>query len=160
LVDRNQYEHWFGVGDDVNILAFTVLAVSLAAPGAKDKKDAPAGVVGTWKLERSTLNGNPLPARDLTVTYASDGKFEERRGEKIRQGTYTTDPKKDPAELDLKEEPSDAVAPPASAAWPAIYKIDGDTMTVCVSDDSKRPKTFDPTPGSGLIVSVFKRQSR
>lgn len=139
---------------------FAVIAVSLAAPGSKESKDAPAGIVGTWKLESSTLNGNPLVVGHLTITYTADGKYEERSGEKVKNGTYTVDPKKSPAELDSKEEPSGPVAAPPTVSWPRIYKIDGDTLTVCASADSKRPNTFEAKPGSGLIVSVFKRQKR
>ena len=126
--------------------------LALAAPGAKDPPEgAPPGLVGRWAVESTTLNGNPLPASaDLVVTYTADGKFEGRSGGKVvHGGTFTSDPKKDPAEIDL------AGAGPPGVPWPGIYKVDGDTLTVCLRVDQKRPATFDPA--AGTIRTVYKR---
>lgn len=137
----------------MNALPVVWLAVALAAPGPKDPpKAAPSGLVGRWAIESSTLNGNPLPISDLVVTYTADGKSESRVGGKVVQtGTFTFDPKRDPAEIDMTD------AAPLSVAWPGIYKLDGDTLTICVSAHQKRPTTFEPAAGSGLIRTVYKR---
>jgi uncharacterized protein (TIGR03067 family) len=135
-----------------------IAGFALAAPRAKDApKAAPPGLVGEWVIESSTLNGNPLTISDFyTVTYTPDGKFEMRAGGRVIQaGTYTTDPKKDPAELDSASVPERA---PAAPPWPCIFKIDGESLTMCaMADGRKRPTTFEPAAGSGMIKTVFKR---
>src|SRR5947209_19992132 len=84
------------------------LALVLAAPAPKEapKKESP--LVGQWVLESITFGGMNLNAQvigkeKLTITFTKDGKtestgFADQAG---KTGSYTHDPKKDPAELDL-----------------------------------------------------------
>ena len=94
-----------------------------------------------------------LPKPDVTITFGADGKYETRApgGDAKVSGTFTFDPKKDPPELDVTE--------PANAGKvsPSIYKIDGDTLTICSSTDGERPKAFDAPAGSKFVLLVLQR---
>ena len=131
------------------------LAVTVAAPAPKEAKKDPPSVLGEWLIESTTLNGAPLPGGPVvTVVYTADGKSETRRegGAIVQSGTYTLDPKKEPAEVDLTS------APPAAGTWKGIYRLDGDTLTVCVTTSSSaRPTSFEGKAGSGYIVTVYRR---
>ena len=133
------------------------LATVLAAPAPKDppKKDPP-GLVGRWTLESATFAGMALPKMEtLTITFTADGQFNTRAtgaDEKV-SGTYTADPKKDPPELDVIE----PAGPMAGKPSPSIYKIDGDTLTICTAVQGDRPRTFDAPAGSTRVLLVLKR---
>ena len=139
----------------VSLLALALFGPSaVAAPKPKDpSKVAPASLVGRWKAESSTGKIAPLPPGDLTVTVTADGKTEGRIGGKTTSAwTFTCDPKKDPAEIDLTREA------PLGVPLPGIYKLNGDTLTVCVSTNQRqRPTSFDPTEGPGVMRTVYKR---
>jgi uncharacterized protein (TIGR03067 family) len=134
------------------------LAMAVGAPQAKDppKKDDP--LVGEWALESMTVAGRPVADRQKTVAFTKDGKHGTvvagQAGPGGLAGTYAHDPKKDPAELD--------VSGPAGGApgrtSPAIYKIEGDTLTICSSLFGRvRPTTFDAPAGSDRARMVYKR---
>src|SRR5690349_18280274 len=128
-----------------------ILAVVLAAPARKDPPKAePPGLVGRWAVESATFAGMVLPKPDLTISFAADGKYETRApgGDAKVSGTFTFDPKKDPPEVDLTD-PGPANAAKVSAA---IYKIDGDTLTICSSTDGERPRAFDAPAGSKFVL--------
>jgi uncharacterized protein (TIGR03067 family) len=133
------------------------LAVVVAAPAAKEppKKDPP-GLVGKWTLESGTFAGMPLPKTDgMTITFTADGKYDTRAAgaDAVVSGTYTHDPKKDPPELDVVE----PAGPAAGMTSPSIYKVEGDTLTICTSIKGDRPRTFDAPAGSMRALLVLKR---
>lgn len=42
---------------------------------------------------------------------------------------------------------------------PTLYKLEGDTLTICVNaDDEERPKEISAPKGSGRRVSIYKRK--
>src|SRR5262245_61862798 len=103
---------------------FVILALTAGAPG-KDppKKDAPS-IVGEWEGEKAVAGGKERPAPDggVTLTFTADGKFVVREGKREReQGTYKTDTKKDPAEIDILP-PSDKAE---TGTIRGIFKIEG-----------------------------------
>jgi len=133
------------------------LALGVAAPAPKDPpKKEPPGLVGRWTLESANFAGMALPKTEsLTITFTADGKYETRAAgaaEKV-SGTFTFDPKKDPPELDVAE----PAGPNAGKPSPSIYKIDGDTLTICTAVQGDRPKTFGAPAGSNCALLVLKR---
>jgi uncharacterized protein (TIGR03067 family) len=135
------------------------LALVVAAPGTKDapKKDPPS-IVGEWVGETGLRGGKPdNPPPGTTITFAKDGRviMKEGKDDRAMEGTYTADPKKDPAEIDI--------VPPATEKGPtiqAIYKIEGDTLTLCFSMGGERPKTFDSPAGSQIMLVTCKRAKK
>jgi hypothetical protein len=106
------------------------LAVAVAAPGPKDPPKADGPLVGTWALESMTAGGTPRPGLKATVTFAQDG-------------TYVTR--------------AEATPPLAVQSQVGIYRVDGDTLTVCSTVDGARPKGFDAPAGSNRTLAVYRR---
>jgi uncharacterized protein (TIGR03067 family) len=65
----------------------------------------------------------------------------------------TTDSAKQPKELD-------ASAPlNQKLGFTGIYKVDGDTLTICWSPGVFRPHTFKSSKGNGYTITTLKRQA-
>ena len=90
----------------MNVNSLLILAVVVAAPAKKDPPaKEPASLVGDWVGETTVAAGmvKPAPEGGITFTFTADGKLIVREGnrDKPEDGTYTADPKKKPAEIDL-----------------------------------------------------------
>ena len=138
-------------------LVFGVL-FAVGAPLEKDaKKDAPS-IVGEWKAEKLVIGGQDVspPEGGVAVTFTADGKVQlvEKGREKEDPGTYKVDAKKNPAEIEL--------TPPKEGKHLGIYKIDGDTLTICLSDpkSTERPTKFESPDGSKLMLFTLKRAKK
>lgn len=132
------------------------LALTLSAPGPKDspKKDPPH--VGSWSLETVTLGGQALPLPDSekkTITFTADGKvIRETAGKTEDGGTITVDLKKTPHEIDVVE------AAQKGQTGKGIFKVEGDTITICMTiGDGERPTKFESPAGSQNILFTMKR---
>jgi uncharacterized protein (TIGR03067 family) len=134
------------------------LVLTVGAPGEKDKKDGPS-IVGEWKGEKAVRGGQELPIPDggITVTFTADGKVKIVQGGKEREehGSYKVDAKKSPAEIDL-------TPPKEEGKHIGIFKIDGDTLTICMSDKggTERPTKFESPDGSAVMLLTLKRASK
>ena len=132
-----------------------VVAPAVGAPGLKDPptKDSP-GPIGRWALQSASVGGMPLPQMDLTVAFRADGRYESKTagGDTKVSGTFTADPKKQPAELDLTEP-----APADGKVSRSIYRVEGDTLTICTATDGERPRAFDAKAGPKTVLLVLKR---
>jgi len=134
------------------------LALVAAAPGPKDapKKDPPT-VVGEWTCTECVGDGQKFPsevAATIWLEFAADGKFRYRFGPEEGAGTYTTDPAKNPAELDYT---SDKVA----KGNHAIYKVDQDALTFCFAEGGRaRPTGFESSAGTRVLLLTLKRDKK
>src|SRR5262245_1403496 len=80
-------------------LAFLACIVSAASVRADDK--APTSLDGDWVVESAEMAGKSLTEHLKGMKFsARDGKYTAKLGERTETGTYTTDPKKSPRELD------------------------------------------------------------
>ena len=127
------------------------LAVTLAAP---DPKAGP--LVGEWVAEAAVSGGEAGPApKGVTYTFAADGTLTITGGRgKPGALAYKADPAKDPVHIDL--------LPPGGAGGPAgvgIYKVDGDTLTLCVASGkgAERPARFESPKGSRVMLMTLRR---
>lgn len=95
---------------------------------------------GTWKAVKQKFNGGESANPDLTLTFAADGKLEKRASTYLDEGTFTTNLKAEPAELDLH------VPGPMT---PALYRFEGERLILAVawSWGSKRPGDFTAPRG-------------
>lgn len=143
---------------------FTLLigiAISVGAPGAKDAPKKEVSIVGEWIGEKAVRSGQerPVPEGGITFTFTADGQMSVKEGNREPKdgATYKIDTKKNPAELDI--------IPPAGKKEPTIlgiFKIDGDTLTICIGagskDGSERPTKFESPEGSKTMLMTLKRK--
>jgi uncharacterized protein (TIGR03067 family) len=143
-----------------SLLLGVALAVGAPAPKAEAKKE-PATPVGTWVGVKAVAGGMDLPVPDggIEFTLTADGQLFVKEGprEKPEAGSYKLDAKKEPAEIDL--------VPPAGKNDPTIlgiYKLDGDTLTLCFGKGrgaaAERPKAFESPAGAEVIVITMTRK--
>jgi uncharacterized protein (TIGR03067 family) len=133
----------------------TILALALvtAAPGPKERKADPNPLLGEWTAESAVEKGRPRqPPKGTTWMFTADGKSVLTLGGRDpAEGTFTADRGKSPAELDVS-------AGPNGKPLKAIFKVEGDTLTVALIDgDGDRPAAFESPAGSKVILMVFKR---
>jgi uncharacterized protein (TIGR03067 family) len=139
------------------VAAFLMVPVAaMAAPALKDRPPKePPSIVGEWVRVGHTEAGtavrpDPQPHHQV---FKADGTWEYSYGSGASPGgmSYVTDPKQDPPTIDIRMQ-----AGPAS--WRGIYKVEGDTLTLClVKGDGDRPKKFESSPDLPTTVWVFKR---
>jgi uncharacterized protein (TIGR03067 family) len=138
----------------------TALALAIGAPGPKDppKKDVNP-LLGEWVGEKAETGGMPLPvpAGGMTMDFQPDGKLMIKdSGKPPEEAGYTADSKKDPHEIDLM--------PPAAGGKTmtmlGIYKVDGDTLTLCLAATGTRPTKFESAAGQPTILMTFKRAKK
>lgn len=141
------------------------LALTVAAPAPKEtpKKEAP-GIVGSWSLEKAEFGGMVLPPGagpgpgDLSLTFNADGTIIASKGGKPEQDNtrYTHDAKKSPAEIDITEGRGGG----KDMIIKGIYKIDGETLTLCMTPMGDRPTKFESAAGGQTIIMTFKRMKK
>ncbi|MSR54002.1 MAG: TIGR03067 domain-containing protein [Gemmataceae bacterium] len=127
------------------------LAITLAAPADKDGKAEPGKIEGNWIVEKYIQGGKENEKRKGSHFTFKDGEVsvQEEGGKGI---AYKVDPKANPATLDLT----------AAGGILGVYKIDGDTLTICFPKGEKgeRPKKFESPEGSELVLMVLKREKK
>lgn len=137
------------------ILGGLVLALSVSAL-AEDKKDVPKDLVpfqGNWKVIEASRGGQPAPKDALEkLSFAFEGeKVIVTEFGKAETGSYSVDPKKDPATIDITGPKGEKVT--------GIYKFDkGGKLTLAFvkEKDAARPKGFDDKEAAIIVLEKAK----
>jgi uncharacterized protein (TIGR03067 family) len=144
----------------------SVIAVTLAlcagpltaAPGPKDEKDEVKKFEGEWTFVSWEHSGQTLPKEVLDITKWSvkGDKYSFEMGEQQEEGTIKIDASKKPATLDFDITSGND----KGKKQVGIYKIDGDTMTICLArpGEEKRPSEFKSTEEDGHILVTIKKK--
>jgi len=113
------------------------LAVIISGPEPKEAKNPSSPILGEWALEDVIFMGKvmPSPKRPTTMIFKADGTSvsAEVGGANPQKSTYKLDTKKTPAQIDITYSAGKKVA--------GIYKIEGKSLTICISDGD-RPAKF------------------
>lgn len=136
------------------------VAIVVGAPAPKETPKAdPAKIEGEWVVVKYTRGGKDDEEREKGQTFViADGKIAVLRGTQRREEVeYKLDPKADPPKIDL--------IPPAKekeGTIPGIYKLEGDTLTLCFPKGGKedRPTKFESPAGSRIVVITMKRAKK
>jgi uncharacterized protein (TIGR03067 family) len=123
---------------------------------AQDKKK----LQGTWTVAAHTTSGTATPAKKLTgwrLTVAGD-KMTTRDGtDVLDESTFRLDAAGKPRAIDLRL----TEGPDKGKSVQGIYKLEGDTLTVCVAEPGRpRPRELASRAGSGHMLFVFKRAKK
>jgi uncharacterized protein (TIGR03067 family) len=128
-----------------------------AAKEFKDAKQELDKLQGEWTLVSSEVGGKKRPDTEnaLSKLTISENQWvvTYRDSPSTARATIEIDPSKDPKTIDLtfrgEKEPARG-----------IYKLEGDTLTVCYGTvGGERPKEFKTTQETGVLV-VLKRAKK
>lgn len=124
----------------------------------KEQKSDEELLVGTWTGESGELGGEKVPEEKIqafALTFAAEGKLTLKTPKepgKEGQGTFTLDSTKNPRHIDLMVEQEEVRG---------IYKIEGDTLTLCmVRKQEERPTEFFSQVGTKQALIVLKREKK
>jgi uncharacterized protein (TIGR03067 family) len=112
---------------------------------------------GAWGLVSVEVNGQPLTMEKLKESRLEvrGESYGFRLGKTVLDLTCRLHPAQQPKGIDLTV----ASGPNKGQTFLGIYKLEGDTYTICrpVAPGKGRPTAFATTPGSGLMLVVWKR---
>ncbi len=137
---------------------FTSSATLGGKPDDAAAKDLKA-MVGNWKLTKAELGGKDTLAlfKDLKFEIPASGKYKLELGGQKDEGTFTVDPSKKPSEMDIKV----VDGPNKGKTIKAIYKLDGDTVSICYGlGGGDRPTKFETKEGTMQFLAVYKREKK
>jgi|SRR5688572_16325995 len=132
-----------------------LLALALGAPALKDKSAPAPPIQGEWKVKSRTDCGRPSTDQNRWI-FAPGGTAEihDPTGRVASTLTYTVASDGKLKTLDFYEAQGNGRADLRQA----IYKIDGDTMTISWTlGNTPRPTSFDPGTGHYVVTLVRVR---
>ncbi|HZZ80336.1 MAG TPA: TIGR03067 domain-containing protein [Gemmataceae bacterium] len=118
------------------------------------KKDRSA-LQGTWKVTESVSKGEKAPPEDLALIFRGDAILIREDGKTAENFSFLLNPSKTPKEIDLTLK----VGPQKGRIDRAIYKLDGDTLRICIQTDKDgpRPAGFASPKNSSIWLVVLQR---
>jgi RNA polymerase sigma factor (sigma-70 family) len=155
------------------VVAAVVLALSLAAavmvvgarqaladkPAAADKEKDQKGeenILGAWTVESAEEGGQKAPEGAFALAkliFAADAKITVTQPDGAEtEGTYKLDPTKKPKEFSYTNHNGLTAS--------GIYKLEGDTLTVCYDPAGDPPTEFVSKQGTSVRLQVLKREKK
>jgi len=136
------------------VLPLAVVLLIAADEPAKDAKKELDKLQGEWTMVSMETRGTKAPdevVKNFTLTIKGD-QWTVTGGNKA---TFKIDPSKNPKAIHLTFKAGDT-----EVVSRGIYKLDGDTLTLCrTQGDRERPKEFKTTAEAGGLV-VWKRAKK
>ncbi|MBM3979634.1 MAG: TIGR03067 domain-containing protein [Planctomycetes bacterium] len=139
------------------VVAVLCLGGSLLADDKKNEADLKA-LVGDWKVEKAEIGGKDITEhlKVLKFDIREGGKYTAQVGEEKDDAAFTVDAAKAPKEMDVKPNGG----PHRGKTVKAIYKLDGNTLTICYDYDiekGKRPEKFESKADTMLLLVTYTR---
>lgn len=131
-----------------------VLSTSAMAAGPEDKDK----LDGTWAPAKAELGGQPFPDEILKViTLVIKGNdYHLTLGPQEDKGTLKVMADAKPKAMDIVG----VEGPNKGKTFPAIYKLEGDTLTICyeLGGGKTRPAEFKTAEGTKAFLVEYKRK--
>ena len=132
------------------------LAAGLVATALGCAAPSPAtpAIEGTWVVASAALGGKDLPLQAFqnSPLRMAGGRYAFQSD----SGEYAVIPGAVPAALEVRGRQG----PNAGKTIPAIFKVQGDTLTICYDlSGTARPKDFRSEPGTQLFLARYTRTS-
>ena len=141
----------------VAVLAAAAVAAGQDRPKAPAKADVDA-IQGSWVASAAEVNGGPMGADSLKLVRlrVEGDKYTWQINELgPERGTLKLAPEKKPKALDLRCKEGNN----QDRTLPAIYRLDGQTLTVCYElGDGERPKDFKAPAGTMRLAVTYRRE--
>src|SRR5713101_7826995 len=124
------------------------------APGAEEVKKELERFQGTWLLVGREYDGKVASEDDVKaiegklVLEGDKATYTSRVDEAGRQVTFKLDPTAKPRTIEWTV----TKGPAKGEKVLAIYKLEGDKLTVCAGTSERRPKEFVTKPGSPFVI--------
>jgi uncharacterized protein (TIGR03067 family) len=131
----------------------SIVAVSRGDEAADDAKK----MEGTWLPKTAEFGGQPFPdeIRKMMKLVLKDGEYTVTVGDKPDRGKVKLDSSAKPKAMDVEG----TEGPNKGKTLPAIYKLSGDTLTICYNLGGKeRPTEFKTKPGTKLFLVTYERK--
>jgi len=135
------------------LLPFSVALLMGSGEPTKEAKKELEILQGEWKVVSLDLRGKKSEGKRMKPLVVKGNEWTGLAGAKLT--IKRIDPSKNPKELDLILEVKGT-----QGLYPAIYKLEGDTLTFCrpASGKGERPKEFKA--GEDVVLVVFKRSAK
>jgi uncharacterized protein (TIGR03067 family) len=138
----------------VRAVCATVLALALGCAGPENQQSQAPSIEGSWLITSAMLGGQDMPTENLRATplvlHAGNYTFQNDTG------TYAIVPASDPAGIDV----TGVHGPNAGKTMLAIFKLAGDTLTICYDlSGQERPKEFSAPAGTMTFLARYARSS-
>jgi len=151
----------------MRVLLVSILGLfACLATSATSKPDDPVAaeykaLVGNYKVEKVLLGGKDITEhlKEMKFEIRDGGKYTAQVGELKDDATFTVDPAKKPKEMTVK--PNEG--PNKGQTVKAIYKLDGDTLTLCYDHEAgkgNRPAKFESQPDTTVLLITYKREKK
>ena len=138
------------------LTAIGLLHASLAFSD-EEKSLGKDSLAGTWKLTSVAINAQSLSMEKLQEArlVVQGSKYSLVLGDIRLEMTHILKADKQPKAMDL----TIAEGPEKGNVFRAIYKLEGDKLTVCrnIKPDLERPSEFATKPDTGLMLVVWQR---
>jgi uncharacterized protein (TIGR03067 family) len=138
---------------------FALLAgLLLVGSGRADDAD-PKPLAGTWAIHAATLGGRDHLDDFKGMVLKVDGdKYDVGFATVKDEGTLTLGANKEHKTIDLKTKPGGLFK---GRTMPGIYKVDGDTLTICVNTETQdRPTAYESPERSPIMLLTFVREKK
>ncbi len=109
---------------------------------------------GSWTVAELEVDGQPAPSLGDAHVVIKGNRFTTSGMGAEYKGTLEIDASKSPRQLNMNFD----AGPEKGNVNLAIYKLDGDTWTMCIATQGKlRPKRFATRPGTGFVLETLTR---
>ncbi|HJZ91379.1 MAG TPA: TIGR03067 domain-containing protein [Gemmataceae bacterium] len=143
----------------MNTVLLAGLALSLAAPALKDPPAKTSTLEGEWALMERIIGGKPdrmVNQSPGTTFRIADGRWTfQDSGAPAGGWEIRLDTDKRPPEFTLLDQGGKGKQ--QSSHMAGIYKIEGDTLTLCYVFKGPPPTTFESPAGTDIRIMVLKR---